>query len=140
MESSRSGVRFGLGRESSLKPPEGRDEEREIEADMSFKNMATGSGTDDDVDGDPEIPNVIRLMYMAKDGNVDGIMDLLNSGTDVNFADIDGRTALHVAACQNFADVVELLLKNGSKIDPIDIWGSTVHSIIHLLTLPTIIP
>ncbi|KMZ65438.1 Protein kinase family protein [Zostera marina] len=125
MESSRSGVRFGLGRQSSLKPPEGQDEGPEIEADVSFKNIVTVGETDDAVDGEPEIPSVIRLMYMAKDGNVDGIMDLLNCGTDVNFRDIDGRTALHIAACQNFADVVELLLKNGSKIDPIDRWGST---------------
>lgn len=128
MESSRSGVRFGLGRQSSLKPPEGQDEGPEIEADVSFKNIVTVGETDDAVDGEPEIPSVIRLMYMAKDGNVDGIMDLLNCGTDVNFRDIDGRTALHIAACQNFADVVELLLKNGSKIDPIDRWGSTVYS------------
>nr|CAD1828835.1 unnamed protein product [Ananas comosus var. bracteatus] len=60
-----------------------------------------------------EIGAEIRLMYIANEGDMEGIRELLDSGVDVNFRDIDGRTALHVAACQGFADVVELLLKRG---------------------------
>lgn len=68
----------------------------------------------------------VRLMYMANEGDMEGIKELLDSGTNVNFRDIDGRTALHVAACQGLRDVVQLLLQSGAEIDPQDCWGSTV--------------
>lgn len=65
-------------------------------------------------------------MYLANEGDLDGIKELLDSGSDVNFRDIDGRTALHVAACQGLTDVVELLIQRGAEIEPQDRWGSTV--------------
>ncbi|XP_076885351.1 serine/threonine-protein kinase 12-like [Bidens hawaiensis] len=64
-------------------------------------------------------------MFFSSEGNIDGIKELLDSGTDVNFKDIDNRTALHVAACQGFCDVAELLLQAGAEVDPKDRWGST---------------
>ncbi|MBA0750410.1 hypothetical protein Gogos_001821 [Gossypium gossypioides] len=64
-------------------------------------------------------------MYMANEGDLEGIKDLLDSGTNVNFKDIDGRTALHVAACQGLTDVVRLLLDRGAEVDSKDRWGST---------------
>lgn len=101
--------RFTLGRQSSLAP------EKE-------------DGSDDDA-GELEMPEVmeptIRLMYLANEGDLEGIVELLESGTNVNFTDIDGRTALHVAACQGHADVVDLLLRSGAEVDPKDRWGST---------------
>ncbi|KAE9459113.1 hypothetical protein C3L33_08982, partial [Rhododendron williamsianum] len=33
-------------------------------------------------------------------GDLEGMKELLDSGTDVNYRDINGRTALHVAACK----------------------------------------
>lgn len=64
-------------------------------------------------------------MYMANEGDLEGIKELLDSGTNVNFKDIDGRTALHVAACQGLTDVVQLLLDRGADVNPRDRWGST---------------
>ncbi|KAJ7963880.1 putative Protein kinase [Quillaja saponaria] len=64
-------------------------------------------------------------MYLTNEGDLDGIKELLDSGTDVNFRDIDSRTALHIAACQGLTDVVEFLLQNGAEVDPKDQWGST---------------
>ncbi|XXG90336.1 hypothetical protein AAC387_Pa12g2123 [Persea americana] len=108
MEAKPAG-RFTLGRQSSLAP------EKE-------------EGSDGDA-GELEMPEVIeptiRLMYLANEGDLEGIEELLESGTNVNFTDIDGRTALHVAACQGHADVVELLLRSGAEVDPKDRWGST---------------
>lgn len=67
----------------------------------------------------------VRLMYLANEGDLEGIQELLDSGTAVNFRDIDGRSALHVAACQGQTDVVDLLLRRGAEVDVEDRWGST---------------
>lgn len=68
----------------------------------------------------------VGLMYLANEGDMEGIKELLDGGSDVNFRDIDDRTALHVAACQRRTDVVHLLLQRGAEVDPQDRWGSTV--------------
>ncbi|KAF5752791.1 Dual specificity protein kinase splA [Tripterygium wilfordii] len=100
-------VRFTLGKQSSMAPERHREE----------------SG----VDGDQEQEEVdgLRLMYLANEGDVEGIRELLDSGINANFRDMDGRTALHVAACQGLTDVVALLIDRGALVDPKDRWGST---------------
>ncbi|KVH97035.1 Ankyrin repeat-containing protein [Cynara cardunculus var. scolymus] len=103
-------VRFTLGKQSSMAPN-------------------TGSCSDSD-DGLEAIDPRVRLMFFSSEGDLEGIKKLLDSGTDVNFKDIDNRTALHVAACQGFSDVAELLLEGGAEVDPQDRWGSTMQSII----------
>ncbi|XP_042010751.1 integrin-linked protein kinase 1-like isoform X2 [Salvia splendens] len=67
----------------------------------------------------------LKLMYTTNERDLDGIKELLTSGVDVNFRDIDDRTALHVAACQGFGDVAKLLLENGANVDLKDRWGGT---------------
>ncbi|KAK6793247.1 hypothetical protein RDI58_006700 [Solanum bulbocastanum] len=103
-----SPVRFKLGKQSSL-APERRGEE------------VLGGEDGFVIDIDPRV----RLMYSANEGDIEGIKEILESGTDVNFRDIDERTALHVAACHGSSDVVQLLLDNGAEVDPKDRWGST---------------
>ncbi|GMP67725.1 hypothetical protein CsSME_00027609 [Camellia sinensis var. sinensis] len=111
---SRAQPRFALGRQSSLAPE--RDE--------------NSSGVvDEEVEISEGIDPGVRLMYLANEGDLEGITELLDSGTNVNFKDIDGRTALHVASCQGLPDVVQLLLRRGAKVDVEDRWGSTVCSI-----------
>lgn len=101
-----------FGRQSSLAPPERHEDSR---------------GFDDEVEVLPEgIDPRVRLMYLANEGDSEGIRELLDSGTDVNFKDVDGRTALHVAACQGRTDVVQLLLRRGADVNLEDRWGSTV--------------
>ena len=107
-------ARFTLGRQSSL-APERHSEESEHEKD-------------DAEDIDPGV----KLMYLANEGDVEGIRELLDSGINVNFKDIDGRTALHVAACQGLTQVVALLLQKGAQVDPKDRWGSTVSTMFPL--------
>ncbi|PON69406.1 Serine/threonine protein kinase [Parasponia andersonii] len=97
--------RFTLGKQSSLKPDRGKD--LAVEA------------------AEEAIDSRVRLMYLANEGDMDGIKQLLDSGTNVNFQDIDGRTALHIAACQGRPDVVQVLLQRGAEVDPKDRWGST---------------
>ncbi|RWW57728.1 hypothetical protein BHE74_00035460 [Ensete ventricosum] len=111
MEAKSTG-RFTLGKQSSLAPD--RDG-GELEA--------LRSGDLDGLQVPEEIDANIRLMYLANEGDLAGIEETLASVVDVNFRDIDGRTALHVAACQGFADVVQLLLDKGAQVDPEDRWG-----------------
>jgi serine/threonine protein kinase len=99
--------RFTLGRQSSLAPDRQQNDGDEAE------------------DGEQIINPGVRLMYSANEGDLEGIKELLDSGTDVNFRDIDDRTALHVSACQGSTDVVKLLLERGSEVDPKDRWDST---------------
>ncbi|KAK6932748.1 Serine-threonine/tyrosine-protein kinase, catalytic domain [Dillenia turbinata] len=111
MENPTTPVRFKLGKQSSLAP------DREVDLELN-------SDGDGGVDLEA-IDEKVRLMYLANEGDLEGIKEVLESGIDVNFKDIDGRTALHVAACQGFSDVVDLLLSKGAHIDPKDRWGST---------------
>ncbi|CAM8903321.1 unnamed protein product [Rhodiola kirilowii] len=72
-----------------------------------------------------EMDGGMRLMYLANDGDLDGIREVLDEGVDVNFRDIDDRTPLHLAACHGSSQVVEFLLSKGAEVDPKDVWGST---------------
>ncbi|KAJ7960701.1 putative Protein kinase [Quillaja saponaria] len=101
-------ARFTLLRQSSLAP------DRQDSVSLSGADVYSS-----------EIEPGVRLMYLANEGDLDGIKELLDSGVDVNFRDIDSRTALHIAACQGRTDVVEFLLQNGAEVDPKDQWGST---------------
>lgn len=102
-------VRFTLGRQSSMAPD----------------RVSGSESEDEEIDGLDRIDPRVRLMFFSSEGNLEGIKELLELKTDVNFKDIDDRTALHVAACQGFCDVAELLLKGGAEVDPKDKWGST---------------
>ncbi|KAK2642628.1 hypothetical protein Ddye_024391 [Dipteronia dyeriana] len=106
---TKGAVRLNLLRQSSLAP------ERELE-EAELRR---------DEDGGEEIVPEVRLMYLANERDLEGIKELLDSGIDINFRDIDDRTAIHVAACQGFVDVVGLLIERGADIDPKDRWGST---------------
>jgi hypothetical protein len=104
MEANPQG-RFRLGKQSSL-APDRQDNTTVI---------------------DEAIDPRVRLMYLANEGDLEGIKELLDSGIYVNFRDIDDRTALHIAACQGQTDVVKLLLQRGAEVDAKDRWGSTVN-------------
>ncbi|KAM3699060.1 hypothetical protein ACJW31_06G232900 [Castanea mollissima] len=101
-------VRSKMLRQSSL-APEGEENAAEAEAELEAE----------------AIDSRLRLMYLANEGDLEGIKELLNSGTDVNFQDIDKRTALHLAACQGSTDVVQLLIDHKAVVDAKDRWGST---------------
>ncbi|KAL4569449.1 hypothetical protein LXL04_025087 [Taraxacum kok-saghyz] len=92
-------------------------------------------------DSDDELEVIdprVRLMFFSSEGDLEGIKKLLDSGTDVNFKDIDNRTALHVAACRGLTDVAELLLKGGAEIHPQDKKGSLIMVTSIVLLYPPI--
>lgn len=68
---------------------------------------------------------VISLIFAASAGDLDEIRRLHSIGLDLNQADYDGRTALHLAAAENQIAVVKYLISNGAYKTPKDRWGRT---------------
>jgi len=65
------------------------------------------------------------LHYAALEGNTAKVIELVNSGADVNAAEVGGYTPLHFASQNDHAAVVKLLLEYGADVDSVDSWGNT---------------
>ena len=65
------------------------------------------------------------LLHSAKVNDVDGIKKALDSGTDIDFRDNRGRTALNIAAYSKNAEAVEYLCQMGADVNAKDNNGCT---------------
>ncbi|KAG6588834.1 Integrin-linked protein kinase 1, partial [Cucurbita argyrosperma subsp. sororia] len=92
LDPRRNNLRFSFGRQSSLDP------------------IRRSPGEDNDLSVPENLDSTMQLLFMACRGDVRGVQDLLNDGTDVNSIDLDGRTALHIAACEGHAEVLSSCL------------------------------
>ncbi|CAL9165374.1 unnamed protein product [Musa hybrid cultivar] len=124
---SLSKSRFSLRRQASLGPRLGSASRftfgRQSSLDPNRRSPVRGElGLPENLDA------TMRLMFMACQGDARGVEDLLKDGLDVNNIDLDGRTALHIAACEGHVDVVRLLLSWRANIDARDRWGSTASA------------
>ncbi|XP_059304803.1 integrin-linked protein kinase 1-like [Lycium ferocissimum] len=109
MDPRNNNMRFSFGRQSSLDP---------IRRCPSFENETVA--VPDNLD------STMQLLFLACRGDANGVKELLdNDDVDVNSIDLDGRTALHIAACEGHVEVVKLLLSRKANIDARDRWGST---------------
>ncbi|XP_062206857.1 integrin-linked protein kinase 1-like isoform X2 [Phragmites australis] len=99
---------FRLGKQSSLAPVHGEGGAGAAEVSAEANGVMS-----------------FQLMYLVHGGNAEGIRDLLDAGADPNFRDSDGRTALHIAACEGHTEIAELLLQRGAEAAAEDQWGST---------------
>ncbi|MDQ7976906.1 glutaminase A [Paraburkholderia sp. SARCC-3016] len=68
---------------------------------------------------------IVDLCWAAAKGDTKEIQRLVASGIDINGADYDGRTALHIAASEGQAVAVQYILQNGGNRDAKDRWGNT---------------
>lgn len=68
---------------------------------------------------------VMELIRAASFGDLDEVLRLEAEGVSPNVADYDGRTPLHLAACEDRAEVVELLISRKVDLEPKDRWGNT---------------
>ncbi|GAB4858909.1 hypothetical protein Ancab_010382 [Ancistrocladus abbreviatus] len=107
LDPQRNNLRFSFGRQSSLDP------------------IRRSTVSDEPLTVPENLDATMQLLFMASRGDVKGVQDLLDDGTDVNSIDLDGRTALHIAACEGHVEVVKLLLSRKANIDARDRWGST---------------
>jgi len=69
-----------------------------------------------------------ELCLSAQQGDLDHLKKLFNLRVDMGQSDYDGRTALHLAVCENHIEIVKFLLQIGKvKKDPKDRWNNTPH-------------
>ncbi|WRX09234.1 Serine-threonine/tyrosine-protein kinase [Theobroma cacao] len=66
-----------------------------------------------------------RLLAYSGKGDKACVIQELEKGVDLNVADYDRRTALHLAACEGWTEVVVLLLDRGADVNSLDRWGRT---------------
>ncbi|MEM7617171.1 MAG: glutaminase A [Pseudomonadota bacterium] len=71
------------------------------------------------------IEPVFQLIWAASQGDLNEIQQLFAKGIDLDSADYDGRTALHLAAAENQIDVVKFLISKNINLEPVDRWGKT---------------
>jgi ankyrin repeat protein/CRP-like cAMP-binding protein len=66
-----------------------------------------------------------KLCQAAYAGELERLRTYATCGADLNAADYDMRTAMHIAASEGCTRIVELLLSFGADANPIDRFGNT---------------
>ena len=82
---------------------------------MIFAYPAASSGTQRQHKPDPDLST--PLVTAAVSGNLEAVRDLIERGADVNGLDAPGNFPLYGAVIGEHADVVDLLLKKGAKVN-----------------------
>ena len=86
---------------------------------------------DDVFHGLPDIIHTAILESAAK-GDIETMRSLISKQADVNTADYDKRTALHISSACGHLEVVQFLLANGADVKRLDRWGrSAIADAIH---------
>mgnify|MGYP003649611203 CR=1 FL=1 len=68
---------------------------------------------------------VMELIRAASQGDLAEIYRLEAEGVSPNTADYDGRTPLHLAACEGQTEVIRHLITQNVTLSPKDRWGNT---------------
>lgn len=72
-----------------------------------------------------ETDNTYRAIYAASIGDISELKRLVAHGHDLDAADYDGRTPLHLACAEGQLDAVRYLLDQKVGTTPEDRWGNT---------------
>ncbi len=68
---------------------------------------------------------VVELIYAASEGDLCAIQRLVARGIDLEAADYDLRTAVHLAAAEGQERIVQFFIDQGVDLSPRDRWGNT---------------
>lgn len=82
----------------------------------------------DDNSADFDMQLIGNFLSFASRGDRVGLNQMLRAGTSPNVQDYDKRTALHLAASEGHAPIVELLLHYKANVNLKDRWQRTVSS------------
>jgi glutaminase len=74
---------------------------------------------------DRQADDPVKICTAASQGDLVELRRLVARGVDVNVADYDGRTALHLAASEGRREAVSFLLSRKANPDAVDRWRST---------------
>ncbi len=72
-----------------------------------------------------ETDHIYQAIYAASIGDVSELKRLVAYGHNLNSADYDGRTPLHLACAEGHAEAVQYLLDQQVDTTPKDRWGNT---------------
>ncbi|NWV86536.1 MYPT1 phosphatase, partial [Dasyornis broadbenti] len=65
-------------------------------------------------------PPVVKRKKTKVNGDTEEVLRLLERGADINYANVDGLTALHQACIDDNVDMVKFLVENGANINQPD--------------------
>uniref|UniRef100_A0A914W895 Uncharacterized protein n=1 Tax=Plectus sambesii TaxID=2011161 RepID=A0A914W895_9BILA len=88
----------------------------------TYSTMAATSKDDQQLQPTEGSASFLRA---ARAGNLERVLDLLKSGTDINTCNANGLNALHLASKEGHNDVVRELLKRGARVDSATKKGNT---------------
>ncbi|MEC8678602.1 MAG: ankyrin repeat domain-containing protein, partial [Candidatus Margulisiibacteriota bacterium] len=63
--------------------------------------------------------------FAASQGDLNEIKSLEAKGVDLNEADYDGRTPIHIAASEGHFNIIEYFIARNIILSPKDRWGGT---------------
>ncbi len=72
-----------------------------------------------------ELEKVVELIWAASQNDLRAILRLVGNGVELNAADYDMRTPLHLAASEGHEEVVKYFIKQQIDLNPRDRWGGT---------------
>lgn len=97
---------------------------------FNFHNYDSLTGLSEKIDPrrsrlDVEADRVIAMIWAASKGDLTAIQRLVARGVNIDGADYDGRTPLHLAACEGHTHIVKYLINYGVNRNLKDRWGNT---------------